>query len=149
MSRLGIASDHGGLKLKAAVLEALSEWGYAAEDLGTHTDAACDYPDFAHALARAVADGRFSRGILVCGTGVGMAMAANRHAGVRAAAAYDPFTARMAREHNDANVLCLGERVVGEALALAIVRAWLDAKPDPDPRHVRRVAKVEPPDSRA
>ncbi len=146
MSRIAIASDHGGFHLKAVLVKAMNEWGLAVEDLGTHTDASCDYPDYAHALARAVSQGRFQRGVLICGTGIGMSITANRHPGVRAAAVSDTFSARMAREHNDANVLCMGERVVGQGLALEILKAWLDGRPDPDARHVRRVAKIELPD---
>jgi len=146
MSRIAIASDHGGFKLKAVLAKAMADWGLAVDDLGTHADASCDYPDFAHALARGVADRRFDRGVLICGTGIGMSIAANRHAGVRAAVVSDVYSARMAREHNDANVLCMGARVVGEGLALEILKAWLDAAPDPDPRHARRVAKIELPD---
>jgi ribose 5-phosphate isomerase B len=143
-SSLAIASDHGGLQLKQAVTQALNAWGIAFEDLGTHDVSSCDYPDYAHQLAEDVTSGRFSLGILICGTGVGMAMAANRHAGVRAAVVSDTYSARMAREHNDANVLCLGQRVVGEGLALDIVRTWLATAADSDPRHVRRVAKIDP-----
>lgn len=144
MSRIAIASDHGGYKLKAVLVRALSDWGLDVEDLGTHTESSCDYPDYAHALARSVAEGRFSRGVLICGTGIGVSIAANRHAGVRAALVSDEYSARMAREHNDANVLCMGARVVGDGLAIDILKAWLDAKPDPDPRHLRRIAKIEP-----
>jgi len=147
MSRIAIASDHGGFKLKAVLARALSEWGMSVEDLGTHSEASCDYPDYAHALARAVADRRFDRGVLICGTGVGVSIAANRHAGVRAAVVSDTYSARMAREHNDANVLCMGARVVGDGLALDILKVWLDARSDPDPRHLRRVAKIEPADT--
>lgn len=146
MSRIAIASDHGGFKLKSALANALAEWGLSVEDLGTHSEASCDYPDYAHALARGVAEGRFPRGVLICGTGIGVSIAANRHPGVRAAVVSDTFSARMAREHNDANVLCMGARVVGEGLALDILKAWLDARPDPDPRHLRRVAKIDLPD---
>lgn len=147
MSTLAIASDHGGLRLKAVLVQALKDWGVPCEDLGTHTERSCDYPDYAHELARGVAEGRFERGVLVCGTGIGMSIAANRHAGVRAAVVSDTFSARMAREHNNANVLCMGERVVGPGLALEILRVWLDASADSDPRHARRVAKIELPDS--
>jgi ribose 5-phosphate isomerase B len=144
MNPIAIGSDHGGYQLKALLVKSLQEWGLEVQDLGTHSSESCDYPDIAHALARGIEQGRFDIGLLVCGTGVGMSIAANRHAAVRAAVVSDPFTARMAREHNHSNVLCLGERVVGQGLALAIVRAWLDARPDTDPRHSRRVAKLNP-----
>jgi len=144
MNPIAIGSDHGGYQLKALLVKSLRDWGFEVQDLGTHSAESCDYPDIAHALASGIEQGRFDLGMLVCGTGVGMSMAANRHPAVRAAVVSDPFTARMAREHNHANVLCLGERVVGMGLALAIVRAWLDARPDTDARHSRRVAKISP-----
>jgi ribose 5-phosphate isomerase B len=142
MNPIAVGSDHGGLRLKATLLKTLQGWGFETQDLGCHSSESCDYPDFAHALASGIEQGLFELGLLVCGTGVGMSIAANRHPAVRAAVVSDPFTARMAREHNHANVLCLGERVVGEGLAVAIVRAWLDARPDTDPRHSRRVEKL-------
>lgn len=146
MNRIALASDHGGLGLKNVLVKSLKTWGLEVEDLGTHTDASCDYPDYAHALALGIVDGRYARGILVCGTGIGMSIAANRHAGVRAAVVSDTWSARMSREHNHANVLCLGARVVGEGLALDIVRAWIDTQADPDPRHGRRVVKLDIPE---
>ncbi|MBI5531756.1 MAG: ribose 5-phosphate isomerase B [Deltaproteobacteria bacterium] len=146
MTRLAIASDHGGFKLKAALCKALDGWGVAIDDLGVDSTASADYPDYAHKLSSGIQQGRYSLGVLVCGTGIGMSIAANKHPGVRAAAVSDPYSARMSREHNHANVLCLGERVVGEGLALLIVRTWLDAAPDQDPRHLRRIDKLELPD---
>ena len=127
-------------------MEALARWAFPFEDLGTHDRASCDYPDFAHAVARGIADGRFSRGILICGTGMGMSIAVNRHPHIRAAAVSDAYSARMAREHNDSNVLCMGERVVGPGLAQDILRVWLDTKPDLSERHARRLAKLTPAD---
>ena len=147
MSKLAIASDHGGFALKSALVQALSRWGTAFEDLGSHDTSSCDYPDKAHALAHGIADGRFDRGVLICGTGIGMSIAANRHPHVRAAVVSDTYSARMAREHNDANVLCMGERVVGVGLAVDILRIWLDTDSDPDTRHARRVAKINVPGS--
>ncbi len=144
MLRLAIASDHGGFNLKADIFDALTKWGFVVEDLGTHSTASCDYPDYAHLMARTILDGRADLGVLVCGSGVGMSIAANKHQGIRAAVVSDPYSARKCREHNHANILCLGERVVGSGLALVCVRAWLDAVPDPDPRHVRRIAMIEP-----
>lgn len=141
---LAIASDHGGYELKASLLEALATWEIPFVDLGTHERLSCDYPDFAHTLARGIADGRYDRGVLICGTGVGMSIAANRHPHVRAAVVSDTYSARMAREHNHANVLCMGERVVGQGLARDILKIWLETPPDPDPRHARRVEKINP-----
>jgi ribose 5-phosphate isomerase B len=142
--RLAIASDHGGFELKQRLLAWLAgRDGLAVTDLGTHGEAAVDYPDLAHALAEAVARGDFDRGILVCGTGIGMSMAANRHRGIRAALCTDPYMARMSREHNDANVLCLGGRVVGRSLAEEVVRAFLDGD-FAEERHALRLAKLDP-----
>ncbi len=124
--KIALACDHAGRRLKAAVLEHLTNQGLAVEDMGP-PDALerVDYPDYATAVATAVAAGRFDLGILICGTGTGMAMAANRIRGVRAASCDHEFLARMARAHNNANILALGERVVGEGLALAIVEVFL------------------------
>jgi ribose 5-phosphate isomerase B len=144
--RIGIASDHGGFRLKAELLSLLRERSdLILEDLGTSSDASTDYPDYAHALAAAILAGRFDRGILVCGTGVGMAISANRHAGIRCVNCSDTYTARLSRQHNDTNVLALGERVLGKGLAWEIVSAWLDEPSDTDPRHARRRAKIELP----
>lgn len=145
MIRLGIASDHGGFKLKAELVKLLKEQrtDVSVEDLGTNSDASCDYPDFAHKLATGILAKTFDRGILVCGTGVGMAIAANRHAGIRAVNCSDTYTARLSRSHNDSNILSLGERVVGPGLAWDIVRAWLDEPVDPNPRHGTRRQKIE------
>ena len=139
---IALASDHAGFALKEALKPALAKWGVKFEDLGTHSEASTDYPDYARALASRVAAGQFQLGILVCGTGVGMAMAANRHKGVRAAPCSDPYAARMTRQHNDANVLCLGSRIVGAGLAEDIVKAFLDATFEGG-RHSGRVAKIE------
>ncbi len=144
--RIAIASDHGGYKLKSELLPLLRDRSglVHVEDLGTHGDASVDYPDFAHAMAKAITSGKIERGILVCGTGVGMSIAANRHAGIRAVVCSDTYTARLSRDHNDSNVLCIGERVVGSGLAWQIVEAWLDAGASDNERHVRRRQKIEP-----
>src|SRR5688572_9012094 len=110
---VAIGSDHAGFRLKEQLKSALEELGFDFEDLGTVDENSCDYPDFAHAVAGGVASGRYRYGVLVCGTGIGMSYAANRHRGVRAAVCTESYAARMAREHNDANVLCMGARVVG------------------------------------
>lgn len=133
-------SDHAGLALKIVLVERMKAKGIEVEDVGTHTNASCDYPDFAVQVARAVAGGQADFGLLVCGTGQGMAMTANRVAGIRAAVVADTFTARSTREHNDANVLCLGERVLGPGLAGDILDLFL-ATPFAGGRHAGRVNK--------
>jgi ribose 5-phosphate isomerase B len=140
--RIAIGADHAGYALKEAVKRALDSAPGQVEDLGTHSDASVDYPDFAEAVARRVASGACDRGILICGTGIGMAMAANRVAGVRAATVWSAETARLAREHNDANVLALGARVLPAELALSLVRIFLET-PFAGGRHQRRVDKVD------
>ena len=139
--RLALGADHAGLDLKNALAQELGKLGYEIQDLGTDTLDSCDYPDYGHAVSEAVEEGRADLGILVCGTGVGMSITANRHAGVRAVVCSEPFSARMSRRHNDANVLCLGARVVGLGTALDIVDAFL-ATPFEGGRHARRVAKI-------
>ena len=138
-----IACDHGGLRLKNDLIGLLEKAGHAVEDIGTKTEASCDYPDFAHQVAKSVLDKRSERGILVCGTGVGMSIAANRHAGVRAVVCSDTYTAKLSRSHNDANVLCIGERVVGSGLAWEIVSAWIAEPASTEERHAKRRAKIE------
>jgi ribose 5-phosphate isomerase B len=140
--RILIASDHAGYELKQLVAEYTGNRGHEVVDLGPAGGEAVDYPDFAHELAARVGRGEAERGILVCGTGIGMAMAANRHTGVRAALCHDAFTAEAARRHNDANVLCLGGRVTGSGVALQIVDVFL-AAPFDGGRHERRVHKID------
>jgi ribose 5-phosphate isomerase B len=132
------------LELKRKLAEELERRGVRVIDFGTNTAESCDYPDFAHALAGALERGEIARGVLVCGTGVGMSISANRHAGVRAVVCSEPLSARMARRHNDANVLCLGARVVGIDTALDILDAFVGASFEGG-RHARRVAKITPP----
>jgi ribose 5-phosphate isomerase B len=120
----------------------LAELGERFEDLGTHEERSCDYPDFAHAVARGVAEGRYRLGVLVCGSGIGMSIAANRHVGVRAALCTESYAARMSREHNDANVLCLGSRIVGPGVAEDALRAFLAARFEGG-RHQGRVTKID------
>lgn len=136
-----IACDHAGLGLKREVSQVLGELGHAVEDLGTNGAASVDYPDFAAAVARALQSGRAERGVLICGTGVGMSIAANKFRGVRAALCTCEFMARMSRMHNDANVLCMGERVVGGGAARAIATAFASTSFEGG-RHERRVAKI-------
>lgn len=139
--KLAIASDHAGLSLKDELKKLLTEKGHEAEDLGTYSGDSVDYPDFASRLSRAVAKGEFALGILICGTGIGMSIVANKHRGVRAALCHTEFEARMARAHNDANVLCLGQRVTGPGLAREILAAFLE-QPFEGGRHQKRVDKI-------
>jgi ribose 5-phosphate isomerase B len=141
--QLGVASDHAGLDLKLALVAQLEKRGVVVREFGTTTSASCDYPDFAHAVSRAIEHGEIERAILVCGTGVGMSIAANQHAAVRAVVCSEPLSARMSRQHNDANVLCLGARVVGVDMAIEIVEAFLHAAFEGG-RHAPRVAKINP-----
>jgi len=138
------ASDHAGLSLKRHLVAHLEGRGLECLDLGVHDDAPADYPDLAHALARRIAGGEAAAGVLICGTGLGMSMAANRHRGIRAALCHDPFTAEMARRHNDANVLCLGGRVLDPEVAERFVEIFL-ATPFAGGRHQRRVDKIDLP----
>ena len=142
--RIAVGSDHAGLGLKNLVAAHLLSRGHDVVDVGTHEATSCDYPDFAREVALKVVGGDVDRGVLVCGTGQGMAMTANKVPGVRAAVVSDTFSATMAAAHNDAQVLCLGERVVGPGLAIACVDAWLTTAFEGG-RHERRVAKMEPP----
>jgi ribose 5-phosphate isomerase B len=138
---VAIAADHGGFDLKESLLPALQASGVAALDLGTMSREAVDYPDIADVLAAALAAGRAQRGILICGTGIGISIAANRHPGVRAALCHDGLTARLARQHNDANVLVLGGRVIGIETAKDCLANFLST-PFEGGRHARRVAKL-------
>jgi len=138
-----IGADHAGFALKERLKHELRALGFEPLDLGTHSADSTDYPDYAHPLAQQVEEGAARRGVLLCGTGLGMAYAANRHHGVRAAVAWSPEIARLARAHNDANVLVLPARYVTDDEGLAILRAWL-ATPFEGGRHERRVHKIEP-----
>ena len=137
-----LAADHAGYELKQDLAQHLNDLGYEAVDLGTDSPDSVDYPDFAHRLAAAIERGEGERGILVCGAGIGMSMAANRHAGVRAANCVDERMAALAREHNDANVLCLGSRLLDPDQAKKIVWTFLET-PFGGGRHERRVGKIE------
>ena len=138
---IAIASDHAGYELKQVLVEELGALGYQALDLGTDGPDSVDYPDFGDALAAAIAEGKAERGVLVCGSGLGIAMAANRHAGIRAAPCHDETSARLTREHNDANVLALGARLVGVEVAKDCLRTFLRTEFEGG-RHTRRVAKL-------
>jgi len=137
-----IASDHGGFHLKDTVRKFLEAEGIGVEDLGTSTSDSVDYPDFAHKVAGGVQSGKYEYGVLICGTGLGMSMTANRYSGVRAALCTDAYMARMAKEHNNANIICMGERVLGPGLAEDIIRAFLKAGFEGG-RHEARIAKIE------
>jgi len=136
---LALASDHGGFEMKALLAADLSLLGWAALDLGTTGPESVDYPDFALAMAQALKEGRAERGLLICGTGIGISIAANRHAHLRAALVHDAFGARMCRQHNDANVLVLGGRTTGPEIARDCLRLFLET-PFEGGRHARRVA---------
>lgn len=141
--RIPIASDHAGYELKEHLSKALRALGYDVDDIGTHSPASTDYPDYAHPLAEKVERGEVARGVLLCGTGLGMSYAANRHPGVRAAVAWTPEIAELARKHNDANVLVLPARFVSEEDGVKILTTWLET-PFEGGRHQKRVDKIEP-----
>ncbi len=137
-----IGTDHAGFKVKAFVIENLKKRGIEVEDLGTYSTESVDYPDFAHKVAEAVLNNPGTKGILICGTGIGMSLAANKHKGIRAALCHDAYTAEMARRHNDANILCFGERVVGQGVIESILDAWFSTSFEGG-RHERRVKKID------
>lgn len=139
---VAIGSDHAGYRLKELLKAELLEMGYRVRDFGTDSEESCDYPDFGLPVARAVAGGEASRGVLVCGTGAGMAMVANKVPGVRAAACNEPFTAGHCRMHNDANVMTIGARVVEPDAAVGMLRLFMETGFEGD-RHTRRLEKIE------
>ena len=141
MSTIAVGCDHGGFTLKGHLADELRSLGHEVIDLGTHSADRVDYPDFGAAVGRSVAGGEAELGVCVCGSGIGIAMAANKIPGIRAATVHDANSARLAREHNDANVLCLGERLVDPEVASEAVRAWLGAEFEGG-RHIGRVAKL-------
>lgn len=140
--RIPIASDHAGYELKERLERELESMGFEAEDLGTHSPSSSDYPDYAHPLAREVSSGEVQRGVLLCGTGLGMSYVANRYPGVRAAVAWSPEIAELARKHNDANVLVVPARFVSEEDAVRILHKWLETRFEGG-RHTARVEKIE------
>ncbi len=142
MERIALASDHGGYTIKKAIAEYLVEKGYEIDDMGPYSSDSVDYTDFAHMVAQRIANNKEKRAILVCGTGIGMSITANRYPGVRAALGNDIYSARMSRLHNDSNVLVLGGRIVGPDLALEIVSTWLDTGFEGG-RHNRRIKKID------
>ncbi len=140
--KIVIGCDHAALTLKAIVKDHLATRGFEVVDVGTYTPDSCHYPLYAHAACKKILEGECELGILICGTGVGMSIAANKHKGIRAACCSDTFSARLTREHNDANMLCFGERVVGLGLACDLVDAFLDAKYLGNGNHLTRVAML-------
>ena len=142
--KVAIGFDHGGLNLRALVIERVQAAGFEVLDLGPQTDESVDYPEFAHSVARAVKSGEAILGVLVCGTGLGMSMAANRHKGIRAAVCTNTYMAQMARAHNDANVLCMGGRVVGKGLAAGILDRFFSTSFDGG-RHAKRIELIDQP----
>lgn len=140
---IGIGSDHGGFALKEAIKKHLEERGLEYKDYGTYSSASCDYPVYGRAVAKAVAAGECELGILICGTGIGISITANKVPGVRAALCSDCFSAEATRQHNNANILALGARVLGEGLALKIVDTFLDTPFSNDERHIRRISMIE------
>lgn len=139
--KIALGSDHGGFALKSIVAKNLLLLGHEIEDVGCKSLDSVDYPDYAHLVISHITEGNCSCGILICGTGIGMSVAANRNPQIRAALCHDEYTARMSREHNDANILCLGARVIGEGVALELIKVWL-ATPFAGGRHQQRLAKL-------
>ncbi|TYP58761.1 ribose 5-phosphate isomerase B [Thermosediminibacter litoriperuensis] len=139
--KIAVACDHGGLSLKVEIIKLLEQKGIEYRDLGTFSDDPVDYPDIAITLAEAVARGEHDRGIVICGTGIGVSIAANKVKGIRAALCHDVYSARMSRLHNDANVLAMGARVIGPGLARTIVEEWLETGFEGG-RHKRRIDKI-------
>ncbi|ELK49040.1 ribose 5-phosphate isomerase B [Halobacillus sp. ACCC02827] len=139
--RVILASDHGGVNLRKEVAGVLEELEIEFEDIGCDCEGSVDYPDYAIPAAKRIADGEFDKGILICGTGIGMSIAANKVKGIRAALVHDLFTAKVTREHNDSNVLCMGERVIGPGLAREIAKTWVSTNFEAG-RHKTRISKI-------
>lgn len=140
--RIIIGCDHGGLNLKNKVIEHLKEVGYEVKDVGTYTTESVDYPIYAKKVAHAVADGKYEKGIIICGTGIGVSIVANKVKGIRASLCGDTFSAKATRQHNNSNILCMGERVIGVGLALDIVDIWLTTEYEGG-RHQKRIDMME------
>lgn len=140
--KVAIASDHGGIELRKTIIELLEEKGIEYEDFGCECETSVDYPDYALLVAQRVAAGEFDRGILICGTGIGMSISANKVKGIRCALVHDVYSAKMTRLHNDSNVLAMGARVIGPGLAQEIVNIWLDTEFEGG-RHQKRVDKIK------
>jgi len=142
MTKIAIGSDHGGFNLKGKIIKHLEEKGYEVQDFGTYSTDSCDYPVYAKAVAKSVAKGENEKGIIVCGSGIGVSIAANKVKGVRAALCHESHSAMLSRLHNNANVLCLGERITGEYLALDIVDTWLQSEYEGG-RHQKRIDMLD------
>jgi len=140
---IALGCDHAGVELKNEIIKMLDAKGYEWKDYGCYTTESVDYPDYAHAVAHAVADGVAEKGILICGTGIGISIAANKVKGIRCAHCHDVFSAEATRQHNDANILAMGARVVGGGLALKIAETFLETPFSNDERHIRRIEKIE------
>lgn len=140
---IGIGCDHGGFELKNEIIKHLTAKGFDVKDFGTTNESAVDYPVYGKAVANAVANGECEKGIVICGTGIGISISANKVAGIRCALCHDCFSAEATRLHNDANMLALGARVVGPGLALKIVDTFLETQFSNDERHIRRIAQIE------
>lgn len=140
---IALGCDHGGLSLMVEVIDYLEEAGIEFKNFGTTTMESCDYPDYAKAVSESILKGECDKGILICGTGIGISIAANKHKGIRAALCHDCFSAKATREHNDSNILAMGARVIGPGLALEIVKIFLETDFSNDERHLRRIKKIE------
>lgn len=140
---IAIGCDHGGVELKKEIIKYLEDKGYEYKDYGTYTPDSCDYPVYAKKVAHAILDGECEKGILICGTGIGIGITANKIKGIRAALCHDVFSAQATREHNDANIVTLGARVVGPGLAIKIVDTFLNTEFSNDERHVNRIRQME------
>ena len=143
MKSIHMACDHAGIELKETLRAHLEKMGYTVTDHGTYSKESCDYPVYAKKVAHAVADGKCDKGIIICGTGIGVSIVANKVKGIRAALVHDCFSAKATREHNDANVLTMGARVIGPGLATEIVRIFLETPFSNDERHIRRISQIE------
>lgn len=140
---IALGCDHGGYALKQEIMNHLKKRGIEYKDYGAYSEESCDYPEYARAVAYAIKNGECDRGILICGTGIGISIAANKVSGIRAALCHDCFSAQATREHNDANILAMGARVIGPGHALKIVDTFLDTPFSQDPRHIRRIQEIE------
>ena len=141
--KIAIGADHGGFNYKSKIKDFLRVRGIDIIDVGTNSTNSCDYPEFAHKVAELITTGEAELGILVCGTGIGMSITANKHKGIRASHCTDTFSAKATREHNNSNVLCLGERILGEEIMLQIVETWINTPFSNDERHIRRINRIE------
>ncbi|MEZ0537668.1 ribose 5-phosphate isomerase B [Caldicellulosiruptoraceae bacterium PP1] len=140
--KIAIGCDHAGVRMKETIKDFLTKLGHTVEDFGTYTEQSCDYPDIALEVSTRVANNEFEKGILICGTGIGMCIAANKVKGIRAALCHDTFSAKATREHNNANILTMGARVIGEGLALDIVKLFVETEFSNEVRHQNRVNKI-------